>query len=75
MVHVGNQAYVKKAEIEAVFPIDAAPIRRLIAQAKDRQQWVDLSYGNKSKSVILLKTGKVIESHLGSKVIVERMGK
>lgn len=73
MVHLSNHAYVKVSEIEAVFPIDAAPIRRMIAQAKEKGLWVDLSYGVKSKTVVLLKTGKLLESNIGSKVITKRI--
>lgn len=73
MVHVGHYGFVKLDEIEAAFPPNAAPIKRLIGEAKESGRFVDLTYGNKMKTVILLRTGKLIGSSIMPKIINERI--
>lgn len=74
MLNVG-QSYVKISEIEVIAPPESAPLKRLVGDAKDSDRCVDLTYGKKTKSVIVLKSGKVILSSITAGTLVNNINK
>lgn len=62
MVNIGNSAYVREYEVEAIAPPESAPLKRLVNEARDSGRCIDLTYGKKTKSILFLKSGKVILS-------------
>lgn len=75
MLNVGNGSYVKIHEIEAIVPPESAPIKRMVSTSKDHEQCVDLTYGKRTKSVIVLKSGKLVLSSVLPDTLVNKLNK
>lgn len=73
MLNIGNGSFVKIDEIEAIAPPESAPLKRLVNDAKDAGLCVDLTYGKKTKSVIVLKSGKIVLSTVTSQTLVNNL--
>jgi regulator of extracellular matrix RemA (YlzA/DUF370 family) len=73
LVHVGFGAIVAANRIVAIVSPDSAPVRRLIQEAKERQMAIDMSYGRKSKAVIILDSGHVAIAAIQPETIAGRL--
>lgn len=74
MINVGN-AFIKTEEIEVIAPPESAPIKRVVSDSKDKGLCVDLTYGKKTKSVIVLKSGKIVLSYVTSPTLSNKVNK
>ena len=72
-VNVGTNSFVSVDEIETISPPESAPIKRMVNTAKDEDRCVELTYGRRVKSVIVLKTGKVVLSSTLPQSIIKRI--
>lgn len=75
MLNVGNSSFVKINEIEAIMPPESAPLKRMIGDAKDNGTCIDLTYGKRIKSIIVLKSGKLVLSGILSSTLVNNINK
>ena len=75
MLNVGNGSFVKIEEIEVVMPPESAPLKRMVSDAKDAGTCIDLTYGKRVKSILVLKSGKIVLSSTLSATIVNNMMK
>ena len=75
MLSVGNGSFIKKNEIEVVAPPESAPLKRLVGDAKDANNCIDLTYGKRTKSIIILKSGRVILSSVTTETLVKNLSK
>lgn len=73
LVHVGFGGVVAANRIVAIISPDSAPVRRLIQEAKGRQMAIDMTYGRKTKAVIILDSGHVAMAALGPETIANRL--
>lgn len=73
MVNVGTNSFVMVSEIESISPPESAPIKRLVNTAKDDGKCVELTYGKRVKSVIVLKSGKIILSAVLPQTLAQRI--
>ncbi len=73
LVHVGFGGVVAANRIVAIVSPDSAPIRRLIQEAKERQMAIDMTYGRKTKAVIVLDSGHVAMVAIGPETIANRI--
>lgn len=73
MVNVGTSSFIAVKEIESVSPPESAPVKRLVNCAKDNNQCIELTYGRRTKSVIVLKSGKIVLSAVLPETIVKRI--
>ena len=64
-INIGFGNVVAAQRILAVLSPDAAPIKRMIQEAKERGMLVDASFGRSTRSVLLMDTDHVILSALG----------
>ena len=71
MLNVGNGSFVKIEEIEAVMPPESAPLKRMVSDAKDAGTCIDLTYGKRVESILVLKSGKIVLSSTLSVTIVD----
>ncbi|MCL1831295.1 MAG: DUF370 domain-containing protein [Oscillospiraceae bacterium] len=62
MIDIGYGNVLNAARIVAIVMADAAPVKRLIAAAKDKNLLVDASCGKKTQSVYVMDSGHVILS-------------
>jgi regulator of extracellular matrix RemA (YlzA/DUF370 family) len=73
LVHVGFGGVVAANRIVAIISPDSAPIRRLIQEARERQMAIDMTYGRKTKAVIILDSGHVAMAAIGPETIANRI--
>lgn len=73
-VNIGFGNIVFADRIIAIVSPDAAPVKRLISDAKDHGTCIDASCGRKTKSVIITDSDHVILSAASLELIAERMG-
>ena len=72
-VNVGTNSFIAVDEIESVSPPESAPIKRMVSQAKDENRCIEVTYGKRVKSVIVLRSGKIVLSAILPQTIVERI--
>lgn len=72
-VNVGTNSFVNVAEIETISPPESAPLKRMVSLAKDENRCIEVNYGRRVKSVIVLKSGKVVLSATLPQTIVQRI--
>ena len=73
MVNVGTNSFVRIVEIETISPPESAPIKRLVNTAKDEGKCIEVTYGKRVKSVIILKSGKIVLSAMLPQTIAQRI--
>ncbi|MDD2958247.1 MAG: DUF370 domain-containing protein [Lachnospiraceae bacterium] len=72
LVNVGFGNMVNTAKLLAVVSPDAAPIKRLVQNARESQQVIDATQGRKTKAVLVMETGHVVLSALQPDTITKR---
>lgn len=72
LVNIGFGNLVNAQKIAVVVNPDAAPIKRLVQNAKEQQSVVDATQGRRTKSVIILETGQVVLSAVQPDTIAKR---
>jgi regulator of extracellular matrix RemA (YlzA/DUF370 family) len=73
LVHVGFGGIVAANRIVAIVSPDSAPVRRLVQEARDRRMAIDMTYGRKTKAVIVLDSGHVAMAAIQPKTIADRL--
>ncbi|HBY93650.1 MAG: DUF370 domain-containing protein [Ardenticatenaceae bacterium] len=73
LLHVGFGGTVAANRVLAILSPDSAPIRRMIRVAEDEGRLINMTYGRKTKSVIVLDSGHVALSALQPETIVNRL--
>ena len=72
LINIGFGSMISAARVLAVVAPDSAPIKRTVAEARERGMLIDASYGHKTKAVILMDTDHVILSGLDTETIFAR---
>lgn len=72
LVQVGFGNVVAINRVLAVVSSDSAPIRRLVQEARSRGMVIDVTYGRKTKSVIVLDTGHLLLAAVQPNTIATR---
>lgn len=75
MLNIGNKSYVMISEIEAIMPPESAPIKRIVSDAKDNGICVDMTYGKRTKAVIVMKSGKIMLSSVLPETLCNKIEK
>ena len=73
MINIGYGNVVNADKILAVVKPEAAPIKRMVAVAKDHDTYVDATWGRKCKSVIVSVEGRIVLSALLPETIAGRV--
>ncbi len=73
LINVGYGNMVHAERVLAVVGPEAAPIRRLVQDARDAGRVIDASCGHKTKSVLVLDSGHLVLSSLIPETISGRM--
>ena len=72
LINIGFGSMVAANRVQTIVAPDAAPIKRVLQEARDRAMLIDASYGRKTKAVILMDTDHVILSAIAPETIYER---
>lgn len=73
-VHIGYGNMVNADRVDAIVSPDAAPIKRLVQNAKEKGVAVDATQGRKTKAVLIMSDGQVVLSALLPETITARTG-
>ena len=74
LMNIGFGNMISADRLLTVVSPDAAPIKRLVQEARERSMLIDASCGRKTKSVLVMDTDHVILSGLPTETIAKRAG-
>ena len=72
LIHIGFGNVVNTDKVVAVVSPDAAPVKRLVQNAKNLGSLVDATQGRKTKAVIVTEGEKILLSALQPETIAKR---
>ena len=72
LIGIGFGSMLSAQRVLAIVEPDPAPIKRVVAEAKERGMLIDASYGRATKSVILMDTDHVILSAMTTENLATR---
>ena len=73
LINIGFGNIINADRLISVVSPEAAPIKRIIQLAKDKNLAIDATCGRKTKAVIILDSNHVVLSALIPEVIAERL--
>ena len=73
LLDIGFGNTVNGDRVVAVVNADAAPIKRMIAAAKEKNLAIDTTCGRKTKSVVIMDSGHVVVSAKDTESLNEKM--
>jgi extracellular matrix regulatory protein A len=73
LLHIGFGGVLAVNRVLAILSPDSAPVKRMVREAADRQLIVDMTYGRRTKAVILLDTGHVALAALQPQTLMGRL--
>lgn len=72
LINIGFGNAVNAARVLSVVSPDSAPVKRLIADAKEQKLVIDATQGRKTRAVIITDSDHVILSYLQTEKIISR---
>jgi regulator of extracellular matrix RemA (YlzA/DUF370 family) len=73
LLHVGFRANIVAQRVVAICDPDSAPLKRMVRRAKEEGSIIDVTYGRKAKTVIILDTGHIVLAALQPETIAGRL--
>ena len=73
LINVGYGNIVAANRIISIVSAESAPIKRIIADAKETKKLIDASFGKKTRSVIIMDSGHVILSAVQPETVAGRI--
>lgn len=73
LINIGFGNLLSAQRLLSVVHPDSAPVKRLVAEAKERGMLIDASYGRKTQSVLIMDTDHVVLSALSPEKISARL--
>ena len=74
LINIGFGNMISGDRLLSVVSPDAAPIKRLVQEAREHGMLIDASCGRKTRAVLVMDTDHVILSGLGPETIARRAG-
>lgn len=72
LVNIGFGNMVNSSKLIAVVSPDAAPIKRLVQNAREMQKVIDATQGRKTKAVLIMENDHIVLSALQPDTITKR---
>ena len=72
-VHIGFGNYVDFEKVVAIVKPDSSPIRKLKEQASNQSMLVDVRFGRKVRSILVMNSGHVVLSGVSEEALLERL--
>lgn len=72
LINIGFGNIVSASRVVAIVSPESAPIKRIIADARDRSQLVDATYGRRTRAVIVTDSGHVVLSAIQPETVAQR---
>lgn len=73
LVNIGFGNMVSGNRIVAIVSPESAPIKRIIAEAKDRSTLIDATYGRRTRAVIITDSEHVVLSAVQPETVANRL--
>lgn len=73
LINVGYGNIIAANRIISIVGAESAPIKRIIADAKETKKLIDASFGKKTRSVIIMDSGHVILSAVQPETVAGRI--
>lgn len=73
LINIGFGNIVSAGRIIAIVSPESAPIKRLIAEARERGILVDATYGRRTRAVIVADSGHIILSAVQPETVKHRL--
>ena len=75
LVNIGFGNVASASKIVAIVSPEAAPVKRIIQEAKDEKNAIDATCGRRTRSVLIMDSGHVILSSVQPETITARLDK
>ncbi len=72
LVNIGFGNFVNAQKVTAVVNPDAAPIKRLVQNAREKQLVIDATQGRRTKSVLVMESGQILLSAMQPDTVARR---
>lgn len=72
LINIGFGNAVNADRVIAVVSTDSAPVKRIIAQAKENRMLIDATQGRKTQAVLIMDSDHVVATYLKAETIVGR---
>ncbi len=72
LINIGFGNVVAQEKIVAIVSPDAAPVKRLVQEARDQGKVVDASCGRRTRAVLIMDSGHVVLSALQPETVASR---
>ena len=72
LINIGFGNMVSANRLVAIVSPESAPIRRIIAKAKESNMLIDATYGRRTQSVIIADSGHIILSAIDPETVADR---
>lgn len=72
LINIGFGNIVSAHRVVAIVSPESAPIKRVIADARDRGQLVDATYGRRTRAVLIMDSGHIILSAIQPETVAQR---
>ena len=73
LVSVGYGNMVSSKKLVAIVTPEAAPIKRLVQQAKEKGKTIDATSGKRTKAVLFFDSGHIVLSALSPETIIQHL--
>ena len=75
LVNIGFGNVVSAAKIVSIVSPEAAPIKRIVQEAKDTKTAIDATCGRRTRAVLIMDSGHIILSAIQPETIAARLDK
>ena len=75
IVNIGFESFVVKDRVLAVLPVASSAVRRLKQLGMETRKIVNLTFGKRTKALLITDSGHIIFSFLPPKRIIEKLFK
>ena len=73
LISIGYSNFVNSDRILSMTSADSAPIKRIIADAKERGTLIDATHGRRTRAVIITDSGHIILTYLQAETVANRV--
>ncbi len=73
LINIGFGNLVNTQKVIAVVNPDAAPVKRLVQNAKNEQRVIDATQGRRTKAVLIMETDQIVLSAVQPDTIARRL--
>lgn len=72
LINIGFGNMVSASRLVAIVSPESAPIKRIIAEAKERGSLIDATHGRRTRAVIITDSDHIILTYLQSETVANR---